>query len=203
MAFKLHPVDAKLVQRVKLVLHNPQFSDIGKAVIVSFQFPPHLESDGKGLRWNEKNFKNIEPMAIFDGSEAREISLKWCYVVTGEKGWSVKDIAKKVKGIRGYFYQTINNWDDDSGEGIRADFYAYNAVGPGTGAVFSFRPTTLSVSYSDKIILTDDGSFPIKTDLNMKLRMWTKGAETDGDGDKPLQDLPWLKKVGDITAEWY
>jgi hypothetical protein len=218
--FKLHDSDATLLKGAKLTLHNSLMPNSGGEV--DFQFPAIIESDNKHVEYTEGNLANIEPLAVFKGSKAREISLKWYYIVTGAKlnnvTWNCKNIADRVKRVRGYFYQTINNFTQ--GKGLQVTFKAYDIVGGvlgGTPAIafgggatankgkeITFRPAGIDVSYSDRIITDSSGTYAFKTDLKMKLNLWSQG-EGDEEGDTMTQ-LPWLDGVEEIKIagpDWY
>lgn len=167
---------------------------------VRFQFPPIIKSDSKAIEYDESDFKNIEPLAIFKGSKARVITLDWTYIVTGGV-WSAEAIAKQVKAIRGYFYvNAMANEFNSKGNNIVIQFQAYHVVGePGKG-LFTFRSEGVDIKHSDVIVKQGSVAYPLRTDLSMKLKLWSRGEKEDG---KPMVDLPWLKHAKDLTPEWY
>lgn len=73
---------------------------------IQFQFPPRIKSDGKSGEWQEtKTLMLSEPIAIFKNGNPRAFSLKWEYIVDGDK-WSTERISNICKNLRGYFART-------------------------------------------------------------------------------------------------
>ena len=215
MPFRLTNIDAYLLDKVNLTLGGTK---------VQFQFPPIIKSDSKSFNWNEIDIKNIEPMATFQGAKARVIDLKWVYVVTGQSGWSAKKISDMVKSIRGFFYQQImaqfagdnppavtpeastggppkpvNNY----AKSLIVRFNAYNVVGIGTqDGQIAFRSEGVDITHSDVIIDDNSGTYPLKTELSMKLKLWTQGEGAD---KKPMDATPGLSPASYIMGNtgWY
>jgi len=218
MAFKLLPFDKELLNQFSMKLSGAPIgfpkggnfaqhfaSGSATTFIVPFQFPLVISSDNKGVEYEEKNLKNIEPIAIFKGSKAREITLKWTYVATnhsdGRNAWSPNFIARTVKRIRAFFYQMIQHFV--KGYKIAVDFRGYDIIGSTSAKdeVFTFRTDGVTVSHSDTIVGNKKiGFYAQQTDMEMKLKLWS-GGQTE-DGEEAFVKLDWLKDVGLLTDIW-
>ena len=221
MSFELLPFDAKLAGYTWLELTGGRNGrGIGK---IEFQFPPVIKSDSKMGSYIEKDIRNIEPLAIFAGAKAREVELKWTYIITGGT-WTINKVANLVKGVRGYFYATLAEGMSRASNLI-VRFRSGSVVGV-PGQTWTFRAEGINVAYSD--VMVSDGSavgsngvfslgvaFPLRTDLTMKLKLWSraermstdygiKGVTVDETRLKePMLDLPGLKSATQLTPDWY
>ena len=202
MPFQLLPFDDLLTSRTELEL-------VGKR-IVQFQFPPIIKSDNKHLNWNEIDMRNIEPLGIFQGSKAREIEMKWTYIVTGGK-WPAKKIAEMVKGIRSFFYASMMGVYGEGGETVIIRFHSNDVIGRPGIRPFTFRSDGINISYSD-VMVTDTPSglrdlymdvFPLRTDLSMKLKLWSEGERQKGSENEKMTKIQGLLSATDIAPDWY
>lgn len=180
---------------------------------IAFQFPPVIKSDNKGGNWKEFDIRNAEPMAIYMGGKAREIDLTWSYIVNGQTmgsdgfSWKTSTVATQVKLLRGYFYNTI-------GADMVVKFVAYDVVGSsgGDSDFWTFRADGISVSHSETLITDVNGTYPLRTDLSLKLKFLTDLSRFGADGlqgnDKTISDqqakmlIPSAKPLPD-TLKWY
>lgn len=196
MAFVRTPIDRRLANNGVVM----NLTSAGNSThIVRFQFPPTIGSDNKAVEYNETSYKFIEPVTLFKGAKAREISLKWQYVVTGGE-WGINAIESQVKLTRGYFYTTIQTQIQDKAA-IIIKFRAYNEVGPG-GGTFSFRGEGIDVKFKGPIIEEGGKTWPLVTDLSMKLKLWTKAEASE---DTPAVELPGLQAAKRLLGNpgWY
>lgn len=191
MAFSLLKFDRQLCNAVRLKLGQE---------VVYFQFPPIVKADSKGVDYEERNCANIEPMATFKGSKARQIDLKWTYIVTGDK-WTAREVAANVKAIRSFYYQTVEQWARGSAK-LNIEFQAYDVVGRPNSGMFSFRSDGVTISHSDAVIGNNGGYYPLRTDIDMKLKLWSGGEFVDAGGGKKMVTNPWLKDAKQITPQW-
>ena len=174
-------------------------------VAIQFQFPPLVKSDNKHIEWDEADVRNIEPLVMFKGSKPREISLEWCYVVTGSstqgnKTFTAQNVAKLIKTIRQYFYATM--FSEYKQTAMVILFRAYEAIGSKDAQtqLFSFRSTGVDVKYSDTLINDNGYIFPLRTDISMKLCLLSNLEDKNG---KPMMKLPWLVSAQKLTLDWY
>ena len=201
MGFELTTIDNKLISQVVLDMRGEV-----EPWVVKFQFPPVLKSDNKGIDYEERSMFNVEPMAIFKGSKPRSITLKWVYIVTGSKHsnnyvWNCENIAKAVKRIRGFYYQT-NNAFKSKDQSIH--FQCYDVIGLVTSTDgISFRSESIDISHSDTIVNDGTGVYPLKTEFSMKLKLWSNGEIREGGEIKEMIKLPWLSEVSTILQpQW-
>ena len=161
----------------------------------------------------------------FKTSKARDISVEWTYVVTGGE-WGIAGVEEQVKLVRGWFYMNVarvlggNNtnvvwhggWQGSAAAPAAGDWSgmivrikAYNVLGnPDSGEkTFSFRLMDVSVKHSDTLICEGKTkAYPLKTDISLKLRLWSCGQDIL-DPDKKLIEMPELCDVSKLTREWY
>lgn len=168
---------------------------------VKFQFPPKILSDNRRGSWNETERRGTEPIAVFETSGAREITLTWTYIIDGGR-FSPSIVSDEIHLVRGYF---ANVRDRDASQRNLVCFFKYILYG-GREA-WSARIKSVDVKHGDTIVTSSAGvgpqggnavaaSFPLRTDITVDLRLWTKG----GAGEK-VQDLDKLKPQE--VFEWY
>lgn len=161
---------------------------------VSFQFPPVVTSDNKGGNWMEVDYKHAEPIAIFMGGRPREVQLKWFYLV-GFGGWSASKVASQVKFVRSYFYNKIS-------DSFVIDFGAYDVVGPGRNGqvrTWSFRADAVTVQHSPTLVAMDGDFYPLRTDLNLTLKLYTSGDTGNADPEE-VQDIKNLNNINAVKS---
>lgn len=149
-----------------------------KAFKVQFQFPPRILSDNRKGKWREGELPGTEPVAVFETSGPREITLSWTYIVDGAQ-FTTANIAQQVKLVRGYFAS------------VRARSGSINLIVKFRYALFgdpekteNFRVKSIDVKHSDTIICPIrnvretfiEDSYPLRTDITIDLRLWTKGG---------------------------
>jgi hypothetical protein len=212
MPFNLLEVDREMLNHITLSLGGKK---------VDFQFPPMIKSDSKGFNFEEMDMMNIEPLAIFRGSRVREVQLDWSYIITGGE-WDLDKVADTVKAIRGFFYLTATDvWQSRSGSGavdvsvVVIKLKAYDIIGGGRSAgnqIATFRADAVNISHKPPLIRGRGSSvYPLRTDVSMKLKLWTTGKtlNTDvesADGNDNLIDLKGLmnpKELGGVGGAWY
>jgi hypothetical protein len=190
---------------------------------VEFQFPPRITSDDRKGEWKEANYPGTEPIAVFEKSGPREITLTWTYIVDGGR-WTTVRISEQVRQIRGYFARTR----DQNKEASRNLVAYFKMWRHGGSEEMSCRFRSVSVKHSETIVShctasdvrffgevnsidsasvsnpnssnglnasNADNAYPLKTDITVDLRLWTKG------GDQIVQDLKELKRIED--PQWY
>jgi len=218
MAFELLEFDRTLAtEHISMSLKKPGDKVHPELnVDIPFQFPPIIGSDNKEVDYEEKAMANIEPQVTFKSSKARAIALKWTYIVTGAengatapKPWNCAYIAKQVKQLRSFFYQTAVQWA--TGKQLAIGFRGYDMVGIGSSMKqpidssskqtpsFTFRSDGVKVKYSPTVVQDGSGVFALKTDLEMTIKLWSKAEGEDG---KPMLDLPWLNTAEKLTLDW-
>ena len=165
---------------------------------IEFQFPPRILSDNRKGSWREGELPGTEPVAIFETSGPREITLSWTYIVDGGQ-FTTANIAQQVKTVRGYF------------AAVRALSGSINLVVKFRYVLFgdpdrteNFRVKSIDVKHSDTIICPVrsvrenfiEDSYPLRTDITIDLRLWTKGGAKE-----KIQALKDLKDTE--NPQWY
>ena len=197
MPFRISTFDTTLVSAAHLIMGSD---------LVFFQFPPIIKADSKAVEYEETNAANIEPIATFKGSKPRQIDLKWTYIVTNASAngvvWSADNVASQVKKIRSFYYQTINEWVAGDTK-LSIKFQAYSVVGlPGLGSGgMSFRSDGVNISHSDVVVGDAGGYYPLRTDIDMKLKLWTSG-EMKEDKKKKQISMTFIEDSSKITPDW-
>lgn len=194
--------DRAIANAVLFQYRSPVADDPGDG-IVTFQFPPKISSDNRKGTWNEGELRGVEPVAVFATSGPREFSLNWTYIVEsifgGDGVWGIDSIRENVNRIRGYFGNLKG--DAVSVNTLIVDF-KFPAI---TGRdPWTCRIKSIDVKHSDNLI-GDDPEFvyPLRTDITVDLRLWTKGFREDADADeKDVVDLP-LKNSPGFSDYWY
>lgn len=220
-------LDKSIVQGIKItILDDPKFmpdpgalieltdgftfdvsggmSFSGGGLSFPFQFPPRVKSDSKSASWWENNnLRSWEPIVIWTGATAREITIEFVYIVDGrnpdEGEWTPERIARITNASRAYFYRTFGTSSDGS-----TDFgpvvvikNLYNNVRPGVKS--TWRMTGASVTPGDEFIVGESGLVvPLKNTISLSLKAWTR-QETRG--NPPLVGMKALSKVP--TSLWY
>ncbi len=165
---------------------------------IAFQFPPKITSDSRKGEWREDNLPGTEPVAVYEKSGPREISLTWTYIVDGSKEWTTDKVAEQVKLMRGYFARTR----DTNVQGQRNLVVLFKMWNFGGTNPMSCRIKNVDVKHSDTIVThctngdrNYDKAYPLRTDITIELRLWTKGNAVQ------TQDLNILRPQEE--ASWY
>jgi hypothetical protein len=163
---------------------------------IEFQFPPKVITDGRKGTWKEKERRGEEPQAEFKTSGPREISLSWIYVVdshnTNSESWTIPRITRNIRALRGYFANVRTRDADRDGLVILFHLWCIGGDEP-----ISARIRGIDVRYGDTLVFPPTGglsdrAFPLRTDITVDLRVWTRGKGIDGT-KFGIQDLPNLE----------
>jgi hypothetical protein len=172
-----------------------QFNNGPKIV---FQFPPKITSDSRKGEWHEGNLPGTEPVAVYQRSGPREISLTWTYIVDGSQEWTTDKVAEQVKIMRGYFART----KDPNVQGQRNLIVFFKMWNFGGSDTMSCRIKSVDVKHSETIVThctggnkNYDKAYPLRTDITIELRLWTRGSKVE------TQDLKGLKR--EEETKWY
>lgn len=161
---------------------------------VKFQFPPRILSDNRRGSWKEGDLRGTEPISVFKTSGPREMNLSWTYIVDGGD-FTTEKIAKQVKLVRGYFAAVRDKKERSRNLIARFRYILY-----GDTNEMTCRIKSVDVKHGDTIICPTgdvEKSFPLRTDISVELRLWTKG----GPGGEETQNLEGLYKS--LTPAWY
>jgi len=185
----------------------------GKTVDIEFQFPPKVLTDGRKGNWEEQEMPGgQEPFAVFVTSGPRELSLAWTYIVDSfdadnSDAWTVERITRNIRRLRGYFANVRDS--NSTRDGLVVEFFMW-CIG-GTRPITA-RIKGIDVRYGDTLVFPpklSDRAFPLRTDITLDIRVWTKGLIRESDGsvsgevgdDVGIQDLEALVDVE--PPDWY
>lgn len=159
---------------------------------IVFQFPPKILSDGRKGDWKEENIPGAEPVAVYQKSGPREITLTITYIVDGGE-WTTDRISDTVKRIRGYFARTRDLGANQRALIVLAKFWNYGDP----DHPMTFRIKGVDVKHSETLVThctntnakttNYERAFPLRTDITIDLRLWTKG------GTKEVQNFAGLE----------
>ena len=152
---------------------------------IVFQFPPKILNDAKGITWNKQPQASYEPIAIFMGSTARAIKLKFEYVVVGD--WDVKKIYDQINNIKAHAYFGVVGGLSGTTESVRRAeqgnlpymrLVMYNIIPRGESGMAemsTWRVENISITYSPEMTNTIDNMvWPVHTEVNLDLEMITQ-----------------------------
>lgn len=159
---------------------------------IEFQFPPRFPSDSRKGNWTEGNLRGVEPYSVFETSGARIISMTWFYIIDGNF-WTGEKIHNNLLALRGYFAKIKNLGSDRDNLVVELKMW-----GQGGKDTITARINSVDVKHGDTLIGVGDTAFPLRTDVALDLRLWTK---TNEDGDEPKTDVPGL--TVDLPQDWY
>ena len=165
---------------------------------IEFQFPPKITGDNRKGNWAEEDLRGKEPISVFATSGPREITMTWTYVVDSfdkiNGAWTIDRITKNIRNLRGYFPRVRN--PKSSRENLIIEFYIWCIGGKRKIAA---RIKAVNVKYGETMVFPPNWStkgFPLRTDITIDVRLWTKG----GIKDEEDQDVLKLK---DLTPDWF
>lgn len=215
--------DRKLCERFKLQLQEPEEGQIpgcagttyggpvGQTsgskgwVPIEFQFPPKVLSDNRKGNWEKGELRGAEPIAVFATSGPREISLAWTYVVDSYdnniNSWSIGRITRNVRMLRGYFALVRDPGSARKNLTVKLQMWCI-----GGEKTISARIESINVKYGESLVLPPGGksfqAFPLRTDITVDLRLWTKtGAFKETEDKKFEQNAPGMSPI--LTPDWY
>ena len=169
--------------------------------LLLFQFPPKITSDDRKGNWKEGELRGIEPVAAFNTSGPREITITATYVVDGSADWSFQKVKTQVLLARGYFARVRQL---NATRNLVCKFKMW-AIG-GTEEM-TCRIVNVGVKYSDTIVGVGDNAFPLRTDLTLDVRMWTAGAGNCGEAKNGADVLGGIVNVTSLRScesqDWY
>ncbi len=167
---------------------------------IAFQFPPKITSDGRKGDWKEDNLPGSEPVAVYEKSGPREIALTWTYIVDGGD-WTTLKIAEQVRNMRGYFARSKDQ-SQASFRNLIVYFEMWQHAPKADGKQMSCRIKSVDVKHSDTIVTHCQSgnkrigdAYPLRTDITVELRLWTKG------GPLQTQNVDGLREIDDV--KWY
>jgi hypothetical protein len=191
--------------------NNPE----GRNVDIEFQFPPKVLTDGRKGNWEEGELPGgQEPIAVFVTSGPRELTLSWTYIIdshdTNSNSWTIDRVTRNIRTLRGYF-ANVRDSDVDR-DGLVVGFHMWCIGGT---APITARIKSIDVKYGETMVFPprgglSDRAFPLRTDITVELRVWTKGlrrASEAGGVDEDLDDDLGMQHLKALAAneppDWY
>ena len=162
---------------------NPQ----GRNVDIEFQFPPKVLTDGRKGNWEEGELPGgQEPIAIFVTSGPRELTLSWTYIIDSieNSGWTIDRVTRNIRTLRGYFANVRDREADRDGLVVGFHMWCIGGTRPITARIKS-----VGVKYGETMVFPPTGglsdrAFPLRTDITLELRVWTKGLIRSSEADE-------------------
>lgn len=163
-----------------------QYDKYFKRQLIEFQFPPTISADSKSINWDLRDLKGYEPLAIFMGSKARNISVEFNYVLYGNE-WNIFKIRSQLQKIKAgaYFGDFMGNGVGKSGSNAPyIKFVCYQVIPRADSSVnvgsqeSTWRiDNSVSITYSnEKVNVPDVGIWPIHTNVKIGLSLVTNAA---------------------------
>lgn len=187
--------DRAIVEAVQLSFRNAAGS-------IKFQFPPKILSDNRKGTWDETELLGVEPVAVFTGSGPREFALNWTYIVESTDGlgggWDIDAIRENVNKVRGYFGSFKSN--GSSRAALIVDFKFAAITGK---EAWTCRIKAIDVKHSENLVGDPKFCYPLRTDITIDLRLWTKAVDGEDAGNfADVVDLP-LRENPSLSDFWY
>lgn len=147
---------------------------------VKLQFAPKVTSDNRRGNWDEREIWGVEPLAIYKGSSARNITLQLTYINDGDQ-WTCSTIREQVNLIRGYYMRAAGAGVQGKAMVIRLKLWCI-----GGKDLMTFRMRSCDVKYSETMVTDSTPTliglynyFPLRTDITLDLASWTQKQEVE------------------------
>ena len=159
------PADKNVITGVRMTVDNA----LDRSYDIPFQFPPRITSETKNPNWDDKPIFSYEPIAIFKGSEARQLNVELKYVVTSADGpFSPSKIVEICRKIKSYAY----NIGTESKKAFPTITVDWPMILPKNAAC---RMTDFNIEYSEAMVGGKaEAFFPLVTTVTFTLHVVTK-----------------------------
>lgn len=166
-------------------------TEVGK---IKFQYPPRLVSDNKTSNWKEsKKSLAWEPIAFWESSQARKVTIEITYIVTGGE-WSTNNIANITREFKRIHYGNLGGEGNAVSTILVMDINLFGSlIGPsGNGDTAKFRVGSTDIKYSDTIVVGRNSnlSWPLKTTITMSGWLVTRVGEKQNLINVKAQPIP-------------
>lgn len=141
---------------------------------IIFQFPPKVTNDSRRGNWSEENIMGDEPYALYMGSDSRNITMEWTYIV-GMNRWTSDMVHTQLKRLRGYFSRMQQN-------GFKSLVAHLRLWDIGGDQLMTARILDVSISHGKSLIGRPDVAFPLRTDVKIDVKLWTRGGVAQASG---------------------
>ncbi|MEM3000618.1 MAG: hypothetical protein QXU32_00670 [Nitrososphaerales archaeon] len=189
MPFSLARIDNELAQSVFIEFVESPSPVSGFPIgpgILPLQFPPLIIRDSKRANWDEQPLPTYEPQTMWKGAEARNITIKIVYIVSGGM-FNTSAISILTKNVKAYFYRTMTG--ESTIPIVKIRFY--NHVGRQIPA--DFRLLNVNIDHGETLIKDNFGVFPLRTDITLDAALTTR-----------VENKQHLRKLRDKPpTDWY
>lgn len=199
MAFEITPFDASLVAGVifKLDQETTGLPVDGAITVpgkgageVPFQFPPRLTGDSKDNRWKSIHDTFAwEPVKMWEGSNARRLTLHAVYVANGatinDVQWTPQNVATTTRAFKQYFYAQPSERVFPAIELVLYDHVPVSSLGNA-----KFRMMNVNVKPGSEIIQVEGVPFSLRVEIDITLEQTTRIVTDDGEAVMDHGNLP-------------
>lgn len=199
MAFEINEIDKNLVEGIIFKLDRDtvglprdgaiSVGDKGAGVI-PFQFPPRITGDSKDNKWTDiHNTHAWEPVKMWEGSNARRITLQAIYVATGSTingvSWTPANVALVTRAYKQYFYS-------QPGDRVfpAVELKMYEHVPQSAQGNAKFRMMNVNIKPGSEIIVVEGAIFPLRVEVDITLEQTTRIVKDDGEAKLEHGNLP-------------
>lgn len=207
----LTPSDSRLLKEIEIYLYYVKKP-------VELQFPIKVASDSRKMNWTEhKSGYGADPTSHYSGNGGREMSIKIEYIVESDDPdfttrWNIRKVKENINLLKGIFtgYRKDPGNKDDGGllvgnNGqvlIRFKYPLITGREPKT-----FRVSSVSVDYSDEIIVAGSSTFdedtvtiahPLKSTVTMNMTTYSISSF-----QKPNSDWEEASVFPTLEELWY
>ena len=186
---------------------------------IQFQFPPKITTDSRKGTWKEGELRGVEPIAVFDTSGPREITIQTSYIVDSleenHAAWTIGRITKQIRTLRGYFALVRDLGTSRKNLVVEAELWCVlprsesnddgSEGGETKGRIATGRIKSIDVKYGDAMVYppgNPKGAFYLRSDVTIDFRLWTKAADRgEGEDAEIVADIEGLATRS--NPSWY
>ena len=194
-----------LIAKDRLMIDGIQLFLKYREAKIEFQFPPTIEGDSRRVNWKTDKLIGRDPLATYESNSAREMTLKFDYIVENPSTeilgdiWTIGRIKKQINTLRGYFTAAAGLEGGTSVGSLIAYFIHTRITG---NSSWSVRIGNVNCTYSGPSI--GDGGVngfeqhPLKTTVTVDIATVSSGS---GDNIKNWWD--GIREFPAFEDLWY
>jgi hypothetical protein len=187
---------------------------------IEFQFMPKILSDSRKGSWDESEVLGREPVSNIATAGPRIMSMRWTYIVEdiGKvpsrnainiqnpffRGiWDIGRIRKNLNVLKGYFLNAKRaHTSTHAGLVCQLTWPLIGGIG-----TWTCRITSIDIKHSENMVGNRDIMFPVKSDVTIDLRLWTRGTQDDidafGGDNAAIQNVDGMKPQPSFGDLWF